>query len=306
MSPAKSDKSIYDGLPKKDRQALARELARIQREEERRRRRRNRIILRSSLIVVGVAALAVAGVTIYNTVRATFVGPANMLSDGILFTGDGTNTTATATVALQPGETPVAQALDVSKVLRITEYIDYASADAAKFETANGAALQSYVTPGYASIELHPVALDGDGSSNSYSTRAANAVACVANTTPDAVLAVHNALIKAQSTLPEGGLTNDALVSLVNTAGATDAKIASCITGNEFDDWVKGATDRAKANVPNSDVTALTTVPLIVMDGTAYTGALDDTTALNTFITDVFGKATGAGSTATPTPTPTP
>jgi protein-disulfide isomerase len=284
---------MYDGLSKKDRQALAREIARIHREEERKRKKRNRVILTSSLIVVGVAVLAVTGLIVYNTVRASYVGPLNMLSDGILFQGDGANTTATTTAAIQPDAQPVASDLDTSTVLRITEYVDYASPDVATFETANASALQSYVSAGYASLELHPVAIDGDGSSDSYSTRAANAVACVANTTPDAVLAVHNALVAAQSTLPDGGLGNDELVTLVQKAGATDAAIASCITGNEFDDWVANATARAQKSVPNSDVKALSTVPLVVIDGSAYTGALDDTEALNTFITDVFGEATG-------------
>lgn len=302
MSPAKADKSVYDGLPKKDRQALARELARIQREEERKRKRRNRIVLRTSLIVGAVAIVAVVGLLVYNGIRATFVGPANMASDGILFTGsggttaaDGTTTqgtvTATTTAALQPGEQPTASELDTSTVLRITEYVDYSSPDVATFETANGGALQGYVAAGYASIELHPVALEG---ADSYSARAANALACVANTTPDAGLAVHNALVAAQATLPDGGLSNDELVTLVQTAGVTDAATASCITGNEFSDWVADSTARAQANIPNSDVTTLSTVPLVVIDGKAYTGGLDDTEALNTFITEVFSAATGA------------
>ena len=323
MSPAKSDKSMYDGLSKKDRQALSREIARIQREEGRRRKKRNRVILITSLVTVGVLVLAGTGWAVYSGIRATFVGPLNMLSDGILFSGDPANATAdastqtpptaTRTDALQPDAQPVASDLDTSTVLRITEYVDYSSPDVAKFETANGSALQGYVSAGYASLELHPVALEGAGSSDSYATRAANTIACVANTTPDATLAVHNSLVAAQATLPDGGLSNDDLVALVNKAGVTDPAIASCITGNEFDDWVANSTARAQKNIPNSDVTALTTVPLVIMDGTAYTGALDDTEALNTFITDVFTKATTpAGEDATgtdgtdSTPAPTP
>lgn len=280
MSPAKSDKSMYDGLAKKDRQALAREIARIHREEERRRKKRNRVILVTSLVTVGVLALAGTGWAVYSSIRGTFVGPLNMLSDGILFTGgdpsgaaaEGSTPpppTATKTAAIQPDAQPVASDLDTSKVLRITEYVDYSSPDVAKFETKNGAALQSYVSAGYASIELHPVALEGAGSSDSYATRAANAVACVANTTPDAALPVHNALVAAQATLPDGGLSNDDLVALVQKTGASDPAIASCITGNDFDDWVANATARAQKNVPNSDVTTLTAAPLIVIDGTA-------------------------------------
>ncbi|WP_368498401.1 DsbA family protein [Herbiconiux sp. A18JL235] len=320
MSPAKSEKDLYDGLSKKDRQALSRELARIKREEERARRRRNRILFVTGSVVVAVAILAGVGFAVYNGIRATFVGPANMLSDGVLFTGDGSSVSATTTDALQPGEEPIASELDTSQVLRLTEYVDYASADVSTFETTNGAALQGYVSAGYASLELHPVALEGPGS---YAARAANAFACVANGLPNAALVAHNALVAAQPTLPDGGLSNDELVKLMEDAGITDDGIASCIRGDEFSDWVTGATDRAKASIPNSDVTALSTVPLLVVDGTAYTGALDDTEALNTFITEVFTEksaaAAGDGTTedgatdggtgtegSTPAPSPAP
>ena len=289
-----AEREALEGLPKKERQALQREFARIRRQEEARRRRRTRIIVRSSLVVVGFALLAVTGLVVYNTIRATFVGPTNMLSDGIVFSGDGTSTTAARTVPIQPGGQPTATSVDTSKVLAVREYVDYASADVATFETTNGADLQSYVTPGYATLEIHPVALDGDASS--YSSRAANAMACVANSDPDSALAVHNALVKAQPTLPDGGLSNDDLVTLVQGAGVKDAAVASCIRGADFSDWVKDATDRAKASIPDSDVTTLSTTPLIVVDSTAWTGALDDKDAFTQFIATVFGAATGEGT----------
>lgn len=307
MSPAKHDKSMYEGLSKKDRQALSRELNRIQREEEAKRKRRNRILLRSGIAVGIVVVLAVAGLVVYNSVRASFTGPLNMLSDGIIFTGSGETTAATTTAAIQPGEQPVPSELDTTSVLRLTEYVDYASPDVATFETTNGATLQSYVTAGYASLELHPVALEGP---DSYAARAANAFACVANTVPDAALVVHNALVAAQPDLDADGLSNDELVTLIADAGLDDETIAGCIRGNELSDWVTDATARAQASVPNADVTALTTVPLLIVDGTAYTGALDDAEALTTFITDTFAAVTGAeAGTATEdgtTPAPAP
>jgi hypothetical protein len=326
MSPAQPDKSMYEGLSKKDRQALNRELARIQREEERRRKRRNRILFRTIVVVAIVAVIGGVGFGIYNGVRSSFTGPANMLSDGILFTGSGETVTATTTAAIQPGAEPVASDLATDTVLRLTEYVDYAGDDVATFETTNGASLQSFVTAGYASLELHPVALEGAGS---YSARAANTVACVANGVPDATLVIHNALIAAQPDLPEGGLSNDELVTLVSDAGLDDEQIASCIRGNEFSDWVTDATARARASIPNSDVTELTSVPLLVVSGTAYDGPLDDAEALNTFITETFtavsegaaegteegatdegandgtAPATAPATTAPPTPNPT-
>ncbi|MCU1479249.1 MAG: hypothetical protein JWQ19_35 [Subtercola sp.] len=311
MPPTDYEAELRD-LPKKERKALQREFLRIQREDERKRRRRNKIILRTSLITVGVAALAIAALVIVNNVRAGLAGPANMASDGIVFSGsstDGTSATATTTAAtspaLQVGQTPTPTVLDKSSgKLSVVLYVDYASADAASFETTNASNVQGWVGQGYATLEIHPVALSStDG--NDSSTRAANAVACVANTTPDAVLAVHNALIADQKTIAGAGVTDADLVALVTKAGVTDAAVSKCITGNEFDNWVSDSTARAKASLPNSDVPALTKIPLVLIDGTSYTGSLTDATAFETFVSDTFTKNTPA-STATPTPTPTP
>ncbi|MEF2976571.1 DsbA family protein [Subtercola sp. YIM 133946] len=297
------------GLPKKERQALQREFARLKREEERKRKKRNTIILRTSLITAGVALLAIAALVIVNTVRAGLVGPANMASDGIVFSGSAESGTATTTAAtsaaLQVGQSPTPTVLDTSNgVLSVVEYVDYANADVASFETTNASNVQGWVGQGYATLEIHPVALDStDG--NDASTRAANAVACVANSEPDQVLAVHNALIADQATIASAGLSDDDLVALVTKAGVTDAAVSKCITSNDFDNWVSDATARAKASVPNSDVAALTTVPLVLIDGKSYTGSPTDSAAFESFVSDTYTAATPA-STATPTPTPDP
>ncbi|RFA21776.1 DsbA family protein [Subtercola boreus] len=303
--PANSYDLELRGLPKKERQALQREFARLQREEERRRQRRNRIIRRTSLITIGVALLAVAGLVIANTVRASLIGPANMASDGVLFTGDGTTVTPSTTAALQVGDTPAASSFAPSNgVLIVDLYVDYSSADAAQFETTNGSTVQGWVTQGYATLELHPVAL-ASTDSNSQSMRTANAIACVANAVPSSVLAVHNALIADQATIAGAGLSTDELVALVTKAGVTDAGVSTCITSGEFDNWVVDATNRAKAALPNSDVSSLTTSPTVVVDGKVYTGSNSDATAFEAFVTSTY-QAAVPQSTATPTPTPAP
>jgi protein-disulfide isomerase len=288
----RADKTLFTGLVKKDRRALARELARLEREEAARRRRHRRIAWRTSLAVVGVAVLSVATVTIVSALQpAPALGPMNMASDGILFSGDGSTVAAVAAVtaaAQESDATPVATALDTSdQLLHVVVYTDYGSADSALFETTNGSALLSWVTSGYATLELHPVALD-DSVNQNYSTRAANAVACVADASPDTVPAVNTALATAQSTAGASGLSDDDLVSLVQTAGVTDTGVADCIRSGAFDDWVVDATARARASVPNSDVAALDDAPLVVVNGTAYTGALDDASAFEAFVQSVY------------------
>jgi len=297
----KADKTLFTGLAKKDRRALARELARLEREEAARRRRHRRIAWQTSLGVVGVAVLSVGTVTIVSALQpAPVLGPQNMASDGILFSGDGKSITAATTVALESGATPAASTVDPSdKLLHVVVYADYGNADSALFETTNGSALLSWVTSGYATLELHPVALD-DSVNQNYSKRAANAVACVADASPNSVPAVNTALSAAQATAGASGLSDDDLVSLAQKAGVTDTAVADCITSGAFDDWVVDATGRARASVPNSDVPALDTAPLVVVNGTAYTGALDDASAFESFVQSVYAPSSTAPATDAP------
>ncbi|RFA14279.1 hypothetical protein B7R21_06755 [Subtercola boreus] len=303
--PAKSFDQELRGLPKKERQALQREMSRLQREEDRKRQKRNRIIRRTSLVTLGVAVLAVAGLVIVNTVRAGLIGPANMASDGILFTGDGTTITPSTTAALDVGASPAAASFDPSNgVLSVDLYVDYASPDAATFETTNGSTIQGWVTKGYATLSIHPVALVSFDS-NSQSMRTANTIACVADQAPSSVLAVHNALVADAAVIAGAGLSTSDLVTLVTKAGVTSPEVSRCITSGGFDNWVVDASNRAKANIPNSDVANLTASPTVVLDGTVYTGSVSDATAFETFVTATY-QAAVPESTATPTPTPTP
>lgn len=302
-------------LPKKDRKALAREFARMERERQERRRRRNRRLGWAGAGTAVVAAGVVAALAVQASVRAGQIGPLNMESDGIVLGGDGSAVTAGRTGALDPGDSPIATAVDrTSGVLDLVLYLDYRSPEAAAFWSANGAAVEEWVTAGYATLELHPLALaDGaegaegaDGAAGDYSLRAAGALACVADTAPDSALSVHDALLAAQPDLDADGLDDDDLVALVQNAGVTDETVADCVTSGSFTDWAREATDRAAQGVP-FDVGAVTTSPVLLVGGQEYTGALDDPDALTAFIEQVSTRlaeeAAAAEAAASPSPT---
>ncbi|WP_454049595.1 DsbA family protein [Cellulomonas sp. Marseille-Q8402] len=271
-------------LPKKDRKALARELARIEREREARRRRRNRRLGRAGAGTAVVAVAVVAVLAVQASARAGQVGPHNMLADGVVLGGDGTTVTASRTSALDPGQDPTPTVVDRSTgVLDLVLYVDYASPEAAAFWSAGAAGVEQWVTAGSATLELHPLALETAGD---YSARAAGALACVADTVPDSALAVHDALLAAQPDLDQDGLDDDELLALVQGAGVTDQGVADCVTGGDFTDWAQQATDRAASGVP-FDVGAVTTSPVLLVGGQEYTGALDDPDALAAFVEQV-------------------
>ncbi|MET0432792.1 MAG: thioredoxin domain-containing protein [Cellulomonas sp.] len=328
-------------LPKKDRKALARELARLERERQARRRRRNRRLGWAGAGTAVVAVGVVAALAVQASVRAGQVGPHNMLSDGIVLTGDGSAVAASRTSALDPGASPVATVVDRSSgVLDLVLYLDYRSPEAEAFWAANSASIEQWVTAGYATLEIHPLALldgaavsTGTGASPSpsataspapsatasaddsllgtmqtkgdYSARAAGALACVADTAPDSALAVHDALLAAQPDLDEDGLADDELVALVQNAGVTDTAVADCVTNGDFTDWAQEATTRAADSVPY-DVGGVTTSPVVLVGGQQYTGDLGDADALLAFIEEVSTQlAAEAEASASPSASPT-
>jgi protein-disulfide isomerase len=157
-------------------------------------------------------------------------------------------------------------------------------------------------------LEIHPVSTSTTAK-NDFSKRAANALACVANSDPQNFLAVSDALLAAASTTKETSMSTADLQALVTKAGVTNPDVSGCISGFKYASWVTAATHRAThGGLLNANKKSLTTVPLVVVDKKAYSGKLTDNTALTTFVSDTFAASQGAGngSTATPTPTPTP
>jgi protein-disulfide isomerase len=304
-------------MTKKERKEFQREIARIEREQERKRRQRRKIITIVVTTVAILAVLALVAWAVLTAVRTANRGPDNMLSDGIVLTGDGSAITATPTEPLEWGAQPVATPEGMAEnQVNMRLYVDYSDPDAATFSTANLEQVQQWVTAGYASLEVHPVALSGDG----YGLRAANAAACVASFAPDDFLAAHTALIAEQANASGGSPTNEELATLVSSAGVTIDGVEECITDGRYDGWVEGATERAESGaLPNSEA-SLESGNLLLVNGEPYTGAIDDPAQVIAFITQVIAPAEegaeGEGAegdgtetpapTDAPTPTPTP
>lgn len=282
---------------KKDRREEAREKARNMRIEEQKRKKRNSILVRSGIGVGVLAVAAIVALVIVNSTAPAAAGPLNMASDGILLTGDGTSVTAVETTAVPADATPdPTDQTKLTDTANIVTYVDYLCPYCGDFEKANAQQITDWVTAGNATLEVHPLSiLDSNSAGSKYSTRAANAAACVANYDPDHFLAVNAALFANQPQEGTTGLTNKQLVSLVEEAGVTDAAVAKCINDQEFSTWVAGATDRALAGpIPNSDITNVTGTPTVLVNGVAYKGSLTDATAFASFVAEQVAATAGA------------
>ncbi|RFA19322.1 DsbA family protein [Subtercola boreus] len=285
---------------KNERREAAREKAKQLREQQRKKDIRNRAILFSGLGVVVIAIVVCVVLIVASSVKTAGPGPLNMASDGIKISQ---GSVAETTPALSAGQQPTPSATNAAGVLDIRVYIDYLCPYCGQFEATNLDQIGKWIESGAATYEVHPLSLlDRSSLGTKYSTRAANAAACVSNYSPNNFYDFSALLFSNQPAEGSSGLDDAKLQELAGQAGVGSAdQINSCITNQDFKGWVADSTSRATTEpLPGSTVAKVTGTPTVLVDGQQYQGSLTDANAFANFVLQVSGQT----STATPTPTP--
>jgi protein-disulfide isomerase len=290
-----------------ERRGAARDKARALRENRRRRERRRRWFLQGGIAGGLIVIIVVVVLVVANGVRPASAGPENMLSDGIVI---GKDFKAVRTAAIPANGKPVPTTRDKkSSVVTIRIYVDYFCPLCGQFETANEPQISAWLKSGAATLEIHPVSiLDRSSLGSRYSSRAANAAACVANYSPDDFWAFTKAMYAKQPKEGTSGLSNAQIKSVVSKAGVQDlGDINPCINTEKFASWVTDATERAaNGPLPDSNVKTAATTPTVIVDGLSYQasnwGSASD---FDAFVVQAAGASFDSGD-STPTPTPTP
>jgi protein-disulfide isomerase len=284
---------------KKARRDQAREQARDLREKERKRKTRNGWIIKGSVVLVLIAAAVVTVLVVTSLNNAAIEaakpkpGPANMISDGIILTADAAGSgeiVAVPTAAIPAdGEPTATNPADYADQVRIVIYIDYFCPFCKAFETTNAQQLGTWVSAGAATLEVHPIAiLDRSSMGTRYASRAANAMACVANFQPDLFFQATTAMYAEQPPEATTGLDNDQIIGVLTSAGVTAPELATCVKNETFGQWVTKATQRSAAGpIPNSELANVNSTPTVLVNGIQYTGAVDDAAAFSTFVTAI-------------------
>jgi protein-disulfide isomerase len=300
------DRPGDNGLSKNQRREAAREKARTLRDEQRKKERRSRVVLQSSLVVLVLAIVVIVGLVIVNSVRPPSPGPLNMLSDGIKI---GQGFKAVATPALQPDAKPVASKPNKNGVIDIQVYLDYQCPICGEFEATNASQIKTLISSGAVTEEIHPIAiLDSQSLGKKYSTRAANAAACVANHSPNSFFAFNALLFANQPKENTNGLTDAKLISLARQAKVSKiGSVSDCITEQTFKSWVSAATTRATTGpIPNSNVEKVAGTPTIIINGMKYDGAVDDARQFAAAVSKAAGDSYSNNSAPSPSPSPSP
>jgi protein-disulfide isomerase len=293
---------------KNQRREAARDKARALREAQKKKDRRNKYLLQGGIALAVLAIIAVVVIVITSTVRAPAPGPLNMASDGAVIT-KGLDTVRTP--AVKSGADPIPSASDSSgDVFDIRVYVDFLCPVCGAFETANAPQIKKLVESGVATLEIHPISiLDRQSMGTQYSTRAANAFACVANYSPDSAFDYSATLFENQPEEATEGLTNQQLIDLAKKAKvAKQDSVAKCINDTKFKNWVAASTARALSGpIPNSDIDKVAGTPTVLVNGQSYKYTTD---ANGAFDPEEFSnfllKVAGDNYTENPSPSPSP
>jgi protein-disulfide isomerase len=156
---------------------------------------------------------------------------------------------------------------DNSAPVRVEVFLDYMCPYCGRFERANSTELHRLVEDKTVRLELYPLSfLDDMSRGTRYSTRAANAVATVADRAPDKLLDFNAALFAQQPAEQTTGLPDDQIAALARGAGVPDEVVAA-FGERVFVPWIARSTESLLG-------TEITGTPTVRIDGARFEGDL--------------------------------
>ena len=245
-----------------EQREAARAKARAMREAQKRSASQRKLIILLSAIV-GVAVIATA---IFFTIKneatnpAPTAGvPANMSFDGGIKIGKDLKVINDANAQ--------------KDVPNIIVYEDLQCPNCRDFEVPNSAQLRDWVATGKYTLQIHPITFLDGNSPNEYSSRAASAMMCVANSSPDSFFDYNSKLYSNQPEEGSMGHSNEELANLAQQAGINSAATLSCIRNSVYQAYAISYTQDTvfQRTIPGTDLKVDGT-PYIVLNGQHFMG----------------------------------
>lgn len=256
MSPANEPRQS-----KSERTAAAREKAREIREAQLKKDKRNKLLIGWGIVAAVVAIIVVVALVvtsnIQNNAPVADEGPTpangNVYGGVTLLANTEVAKTEPATVNVAdipaPAATPPATVTapgaeaEAGKPVKVVLYIDFICPVCKNFETQYNETLTSLRNEGKITVEYRPLGFLDTRSTTNYSSRAANAAACVVNESPEKYADFVNALFEKQPAEGGAGISDDDLKTMATDIGAKS--IETCVDEKTFRPWVKYTTQQA-------------------------------------------------------------
>lgn len=289
MSPANEPR-----LSKAERTAQAREKARAIREEQLKKEKRNKLLVGWGIVVAVVVIIAVVAFVVVGNVQnnapiadngptpanGNVHGGVTLLANSEVVKSDPATVNVAdvpAPQATKPATVTVpGSEAEAGKPVKVIAYIDFICPVCKRFETTYGESLTNLRNEGKISLEYRPLGFLDQQSTTNYSSRAANAAACVVNTSPEKYADFFNLLFERQPAEGSAGISDKDLKAMATEVGA--ANIDSCVDSKQYRPWVKVATQEAAA-------IGVTGTPTVFIDGKQWDGSTDLNAEIQTAIT---------------------
>ena len=150
-------------------------------------------------------------------------------------------------------------------------YLDYMCPICGVFEEINGPELDELRANGDITLVLHPVSiLDAQSQGSSFSTRAAQAFAYVAENAPDKALAFNEAMFAQQPGEGTSGLSNDQIAEIATSVGVPE-DVAAKIADGTYNKFVDALTEIAFNNEKLLNENGNFGTPTILINGERIT-----------------------------------
>lgn len=286
MSPANEPR-----LSKAEKTAQAREKARAIREEQLKKEKRNKLLVGWGIVVAVVVIIGIVVAVVIGNREATVADqgptPANGNVHGGITLLANTEVVKTEPATVNVADVPAPPATkpatvtvpageaEAGKPVKVIAYIDFICPVCKQFESTYGDSLTSLRNEGKISVEYRALGFLDRQSTTNYSSRAANAAACVVNSSPEKYAEFFNLLFERQPAEGGAGISDNDLKKMATEIGA--ANIDSCIDSKQFRPWVKVATQEAAA-------IGVTGTPTVFIDGKQWDGRTDLNAEIQTAI----------------------
>ncbi len=258
MSPANEPRQS-----KAERTAAAREKAREIREAQLKKDKRNKRLIGWGIVVAVVAILAIVALVITSGIKNNAPiadngpTPANGNVHGGVTLLANTDVAKSAAGSVKIADLPSAPATppaevtapgaeaEAGKPVKVVLYVDFICPVCKNFEAQYNDTLTKLRNDGKITVEYRPLGFLDSRSTTNYSSRAANAAACVANASPEKYADFFNALYDKQPAEGSAGLSDSDLKKMATDAGAQN--IDKCVDDKTYRPYVKYATQEAQA-----------------------------------------------------------
>lgn len=273
MTPSNSQPNKAQGTSE------AREQARLLREERERREKRASFLIKWGIVAAVAAILVIIGLIVAGNLRNQVPGagpaPAHGNEHGGLTLTSSTEMAVTSVeevdVDTLPEEEagpadlpPGVQESGPGEPVQVVAYVDVNCVHCANFERTHAEQVEAWLDAGAITFEYRNVAYLDANSQTQYSSRGAAALACVADSSPEAFWDFSVALF---GNFENGELSDGELAHMATAAGSSD--ISACLAESIFRPWVKFGTEAASRHGVGG-------TPTVFVDGEEVPDAVSD------------------------------